>query len=198
MSNPVQSLDTIAPMQDAKKEGKPKDPVQADYEEGKRFFAEGNIGQAAVAFHNALLGYEEKKDTNGIANAANQIGKICLERGEYEKALKSFNRAWDICEEIGDPASLLTLNKEYAKVYRGLKDYKSAIGVCLDIIDTYQGNNNPKGTVETLETIAEIYLEMDDKVKAADTYRTISSIHANYKHESIAKNFAHKAAELEG
>lgn len=197
MSNPVQSLDNIAPVQDAAKIKKPADPVQADYEEGKRFLENGDTGQAAVALHNALLGYEEKKDKNGIANAANQIGKLCIERGEFEKAKQSFSRAWEVCEELGDPASLQALNHQYIRVHRGLKNYKEAIAVCIEIIGVYQDNNNPKGTVECLETMAEIYVEMGDNAKAADTYRTIASIHTNYKHAGIAKSFADKADKLE-
>lgn len=198
MSNPVQSINDIAPVKDAKKEDGPKDQVQADYEDGKRFLENGNPGQAAVALHNALLGYEEREDKNGIANASNQIGRLCLERGEFEKALQSFQRAWEICDEQGDPASLLMLNQQFIKAHRGLKDYNSAINNCLDILGVYHDNNNPKGTVEILEVMAEIYMEMEDKGKAADAYRTISSIHANFHHDSIAKSFADKAEELEG
>ncbi len=66
-----------------------------------------------------------------------------------------------------------------------------------EILDHYQDNRDPQGTVATLEIVAEIYLAAGNKVKAADTYRTISSIHKNFRHETIAASFIEKAAQLE-
>ncbi len=197
MSNPVQNIENIAPMQEENKSTKPADPIEADYEEGKRLLESGNTAQAAVALHNALLGYEEKNDTNGIANASNQLGHACLARKEYDKALKLYERTWDICKDLGDYSSLLALNNQFVLVYTGLGQYTKAIEVCLDIVGMYRDNNNPRGTVATLEQIAGIYEKIDEKAKAADTYRTISSIHANYKHDKIAQSFVEKAEKLE-
>ena len=82
------------------------------------------MAQAAVAFHNALFGYEEKGDENGIANASNQLGHVCLARKEYEQAKRHYQRAWEICEKLQDPMSLIALSKSYL-VYRGLKRLSS-------------------------------------------------------------------------
>ncbi len=197
MSNPVQNINNIAPVQEESKDKKPTDAVLADFEEGKRFLENGDTAQAAVTLHNALLGYEERDDENGIANASNQLGKACLKREEYETALKHFERAWEICEKLNDPASLIALLNQFAHVHIGLKQYNEAIGKCLDILGRYQSNNDPRGTVATLEWMANIYIEMDAKPKAADVYKTIASIHKNFKHEKIANGFLQKAEELE-
>ena len=79
MSEKVQSLDSIGPMSDAAA-GSSSDPVQQEYEEGKKYLENQQHGQAAVALHNALIGFEEKDDENGIANASNQLGHLCLAR----------------------------------------------------------------------------------------------------------------------
>lgn len=197
MSNTVQNINTIAPMAEEKKAKAPKDPVQADYEEGKRFFENNDLAQAAVALHNALLGYEEKGDDTGIANASNQLGHVCLGRKEYAQAAKHYQRARDICEKLEDQLSLFALSKKFVAVHRGLKDYDQAISTCLELLDVYHHNNDPKGTVEVLEEMAGIYVETNDRQKAADTYRTVASIHRNYKHNSIADNFEEKADELD-
>ncbi len=197
MSCPVQNVNNIAPLQDEKQDAKPGDSVKADYEEGKKYLENGDTAQAAVALHNALLGYREKDDKNGIANASNQLGKVCVERNEYEKALKHFQCAWGICEELGDPSSLLALLHQFTLVYNGLEQYPKSIEACLDILGRYQDNNDPRGTVAALEQMAEIYIKMDEKSKAADTYRTIASIHANFKHENIAESYVEKANQLE-
>lgn len=195
--NDLQNLKDIAPMADKPKgSSEPVDPIAADYDEGKRFIGNGNLSQAAMSLHNALLGYEEKGDKAGIANASNQLGHVCLAKNDFVGAENHYQRAWDLCEELGDPMSLFELNKRFVQVNRGLKNYDKAIKLCFDILDVYQGNNDPRGTVGILETLAEVYIDADSAEKAADTFRTIASIHRNFKHESIADTFEQKAKDI--
>jgi tetratricopeptide (TPR) repeat protein len=196
MSKTVQPIQSIAPMQGGKKR-ESSDPVQADYEKGKEFLQKNEISQAAVALHNALIGYQEKEDEQGIANASNQMGHVCLACGEFDQALVHYNRAWEICEKLHDTMSMLALSNQFVKVYRGQRQFKMAVNVCLDLLDRYHGNNDPRGTVTVLEQMVEIYIEAGDKEKAADTYRTIASIHANFKHKNIAEGYLLKANEIE-
>lgn len=173
------------------------DPAQAEYNEGKALLERNETGLAAVALHNALVAFEEKNNENGIANASNQLGNVCLRRGQYDKALVHFQRAEEICRKLGDPMSLVALSKQFILVYTATEKYKEALARCLDLVDLYQANNDPKGTVETVEKMAEIYITMNDAGKAADAYRTIASIHRNFKHEKIAAGYIEKAEELE-
>lgn len=197
MSKPIQSIQSIAPMQGGKETGASVDPVLADYEQGKVLLQNNKVAEAAVALHNALVGYEEKGNQRGIANASNQMGHVCLARGEYDQALIHYNRAWDICDKLDDPMSLLALSNQFVLVYRGQRLFKKAITVCLDLLEKYQDNNDPQGTVAVLEQMSEIYVEAGDNAKAADSYRTIASIHENFKHKNIAEGYLQKAKELE-
>ena len=190
----LQPLQNIAPMDQKKKSS---DPAQAQYEEGKDFLEKKELAQAALAFHNALLAFEEKDDQNGVANASNQLGHVCLERQDYEMALKHYQRAWDICEKQDDPMSLIALSQKLVPVRQGLKQYPEAVQLCLDMLESYNMNNNPQGAVDTLERLAGVYLDAGDRAKAADGYRTIASIHAKYKHKNIAERFIEKAQALE-
>ncbi len=45
--------------------------------------------------------------------------------------------------------------------------------------------------------MADIYIAKGAKLKAADAYRTMSSIHKNFKHDSIAAKLIEKAEALE-
>jgi tetratricopeptide (TPR) repeat protein len=193
MSKSVQSLQDIAPMQG----GKSSDPVQADYEQGKDLLQKEELSQAAVALHNALLGYQQREDQSGIANASNQMGHVCLAKKDYDQALSHYKRAWEICEKLHDPMSMLALSNQFVLVYRGQGQFKKAIGICLDLLEKYHDNNDPQGTVAVLEQMAEIYLEAGEQAKAADAYRTIASIHANFKHKNIAEGYLQKAKDLE-
>ncbi len=190
----LQPIQNIAPVDQKKKSS---DPAQAQYDEGKEFLEKNELAQAALAFHNALLAFEEKDNENGIANASNRLGHVCLQRGEYEKALAHYQRAWDICEKNDDPMSLMALLKQLILVHQGLKQYPEAVKLCFDLLESYNRNNNPKGAVETLELMVGIHIEAGDKATAADGYRTIASIHAKYKHNNIAERFMEKAQALE-
>lgn len=173
------------------------DSVRSEYEKGKRMLTDGNYGEAAVALHNALVGYEEKNDENGIANASNQLGNLCLGKEDYEGAARHFGKARELCEKFNDPMSLFSLSKAFVDVYTGLKQYDKAIETCLELLDTYQGNNDPRGAVSALERISEVYIKAGEQQKASDTCRTIASIHRNFKHTSLAESFEQKAEELQ-
>lgn len=197
MSDPIQNINNIAPMAEDNKNGEDVDPVQAEYIEGKALLEKNELGLAAVALHNSLLGFEEQNNKEGIANASNQLGHVCLQREDYDKALLHYQRAEEIVSEMNDPMSLLALSKQLILVYTGTEQYKQAIERCLDLLDLYQANNNPKGTVEMMEQMAEIYVKSGDTANAIDAYRTIASIHKNFKHERIAADFLEKATKLE-
>jgi tetratricopeptide (TPR) repeat protein len=195
MTDNLQSIDAIGSM-DKSQPAKPSDPVQAEYEEGKKYLENQEYGQAAVALHNALVGFKEKNDEAGIANASNQLGHVCLGRKEYENALKHYQKAFEICDKSNDRMSVLAVLKRIVEVQKSLKQYDLAIDSSLAILDHYQDNRDPQGTVTTLEEMAGIYLLAEQKEKAADAYRTIASIHKNFRHETIAAGFMKKAASL--
>lgn len=197
MISNIQPLDNIQKAGKEKKKERPSDPIKAEFEDGKDFLKQKDYSQAILAFHNTLKAYEEKNDQDGIANACNQLGLVCLEKKEYEKANEHFQRAWKICDRFDDSMSLLALSNQFVLVHRGLGEYDKALSFCLDMLETHNLNNNPQGTVETLETMAGLYLEKGDKPKAADCYRTISSIHSNFSHKKTAREFEQKADDLE-
>lgn len=198
MSKPIQNLESIGPMKKDEGQEEHKSQAQLDYEEGRGYVERGEASLAAVSLHNALRGFEEEGNREGIANASNQLGHACLQRQEFEKALSHYKRAWEICEDLQDKMSLLALSFQLIEAHKGLKNYRQALDICLDLLDAYQLNNDPQGSVVTLEKMADIYLETKAPDKAADAYRTIASIHENFKHEKIAESFRQKAAELTG
>ncbi|MGW8193799.1 MAG: tetratricopeptide repeat protein [Desulforhopalus sp.] len=196
MSSKVQSLDAIGPMEETLgKES--KDSVAKEYEEGKKLLENQEYGQAAVALHNALIGFEEKNDDNGIANASNQLGHLCLARNDFENALKHYQKALEICDGANDRMSALAVLKKIVAAHRGLQQLDRAITTSLEILDHYYDNRDPQGSVTILEEMAEIYLEDGNRGKAADAYRTISSIHKNFRHDNLAAKYLNKANELE-
>jgi tetratricopeptide (TPR) repeat protein len=115
----------------------------------------------------------------------------------YEKAITHYLKAYAICDKENDRYSLVALLKKMAPARKALKQHDEAIKIYLNVIDLYSGYNNPAGTVATMEELAEFYLEIGERQKSADTFRTIASIHKNFKHTLQAKEFTDKAAQVE-
>jgi tetratricopeptide (TPR) repeat protein len=180
-----------------KKDVDQKSQAQQDYDKGVEFIKEKDIAQAAASFHNALVGFEQDANENGMANAADKLGDICLEKKEFAKAMTYFDRAYAICQGHNDRFSLFSLERKKARVYDESGDYPKAIDAYIEVIDEYNALRDPQGAVAALETLAEIYLEAENKAKAADCYRTIASIHKHYKHRNISASYMDKAAEIE-
>lgn len=196
MSTPIQKIDSIGPAENNNESQPDKSQAQLDYDEGRGYVERGEAALAAVALHNALLGFEEENNLEGVANASNQLGHACLMREEFDKAVVHYKKAWEICEQLGDHLSLLSLAKTLADAHRGAGEYRQALDLCLDLLDSYQRNNDPKNSVEVLEQMAEIYVASGEKLRAADAYKTAASIHANFNHSSMAESLREKAAEL--
>ena len=174
-----------------------EDPAQADYNKGKELRQAGDNAQAASCFHNALIGFEQNGDDKGLANASDQLGDICAVRDEHEKAIAHYQRAYAVCDKENDMFSLIALQKKMVVSRRALQQYDEALKIYLNVIDIYAGYNNPAGTVAAMEELAKFYLEMGDRQKSADTYRTIASIHKNFRHNIHAQEFMDKAAQVE-
>jgi tetratricopeptide (TPR) repeat protein len=176
---------------------KEKDPAQVDYDQGKDLLQAGDEALAASCFHNAMVGFEQNNNEKGLANASDQLGDICAAREEHEKAIVHYQRAYDICDKENDGFSLVALLKKMVPSRKALKQYDEAIKIYLNVIDIYSGYNNPSGTVATMEGLAELYSEIGERQKSADTFRTIASIHKNFKHNLQAQEFMDKAAQIE-
>jgi tetratricopeptide (TPR) repeat protein len=198
MSTPIQKIDSIGPAENNNESQPDKSQAQLDYDEGRGYVERGEAALAAVALHNALLGFEEENNLEGIANASNQLGHACLMRDEFDKAVVHYKKTWEICEQLGDHLSLLSLAKTLAEAHKGAGEYRQALDLCLNLLDSYQRNNDPKNSVEVLEQMAEIYVASGEKLRAADAYKTAASIHANFNHSSMAESLREKAAELTG
>ncbi len=197
MMQPVQKLESIQPfVQDGESRPESQTGADKDYAEGKRYLEKGELSLAVVSLHNALIGYEEKNDDKGMANASHQLGKACFLKEDYEQAQTHFLKAESLCVKLGDPMGKLTVSRQLIDVYSSLQDYDKAIDECIDVLDLYQANNNPQGSVDIIEKMAEVYIAAGDTAKAADAYRTIASIHQNFKHDSIAASYREKAEEL--
>ncbi len=200
MSDKIQPANAIPNLSGARKAGEQTenlDPARADYKKGREHLKNGDLAEAAACFHNALQGFEEQGDNQGVANALDRLGDVCFDRGELSMALSHYERCRQICKEFKDPDSVFTLNQKIVNTLWRTGERSRALSTCFDILDHFHACNNPQGSVEILDTIATLYLEMGKKSDAADAYRTIASIHKNFGHKRLAEQNLEKAAAAE-
>ncbi len=199
VSDSIQPLNSLAPMDNPEKEKKVddiNDPARLDYVKGRAQYSAGEFTEAALSFHNALKGFEEQEDEAGVANASDRLGDTCMAKEEYGMALEHYKRAFDICEKEEDSFSTLALNKKMAASYKKLGQLDEALELLYDMLEHYQLTKNPQGVVEMLTVMAELFIQQSRIQEAADAYRTISSVHAGFKHKRLAEEFAQKAEDL--
>jgi len=199
MTDQIQPIESIVSQDknQKKKDEALKDPAKADYKEGRDLFGKGELAQAAMAYHNAMCGFEEKGDEQGVANCSDRLGDVCVAKEEYQMAMEHFQRAYDICEKEHDIFSMVSLKKKKAGIYKRIGEQDKALDLLFDIFDHYSQLRDPKGTVEILEVISEVYVETGENSKAADTLRTIAGIHTNFKHARLAQEFEERALAVE-
>ena len=167
-----------------------------DYNEGLDYLKNKEMAMAANAFHNALMGWEEEGDHHGVANACDKLGDICAEREDFDNALTHYDRAYKICTDDFDRYSLFALEKKKAALFVKMERFDEALDMYWDIFDEYTGNRDPRGVVDTLETMADIMIKTGDKAKAAECYQLIAKTHRNFKHSAEAAEYEAKAEEI--
>jgi len=184
---------------ESKKEEKKEEKTQGqlDYEAGQEFLKNREQAQAANAFHNAMIAFEQEGNEIGMANAADKLGDLCAARLDVQGAMAHYDRAYSVCEKHQDRFSLFSIEKKKARLMYDAKDYDQAARMFLDVLDEYSALRNPQGSVDTLETLAEIYLAKGERKKAVDAYRMAASIHKSFRHSRHAEKFLAKAAEVE-
>ena len=190
------TLPMAQPTAEENKEDENKTQAEQDYDEAVEFIAKEDLAQAANLFHNALIGYEQDDDINGVAKASDRLGDICAMRKDFDAAKKHYDRAFEICEKAEDGFSVFELHKKIADLHAVCGKHQEAINLYLDVIDDLSAMQNHEGTVKTFEKMAGVYVEMDNREMAADCFRTAASIHQNFKHSKHAEALLKKAEEV--
>lgn len=188
--------DQTIPTVPAEAQEEEKSQARLDYESGIEFIKNKDHAQAANAFHNALIGFEQDNESNGVANASDKLGDICAEKGDVDTAMRHYDKAYSICQEAKDVFSLFSIEKKRAKLMLDSKKFARAIEMYLEILDHYGSFRNPQGSVDTLETLAAIYTETGDEEKTAEAYKMIAAIHKSFKHSRHAEEYLKKADEV--
>ncbi len=195
MSDQLQMIPTN-PGEAGDDESGPKSQARKDYDSGVSHLNNKEYAMAANAIHNALKGWEEEDNQNGIANACDKMADILVGKEKYEQALEFYDRAYEICTNDFDRYSLISLENKKANVFAKLGRFPEAINLYLELFDEYSSNRDAGNTVAILETLSELYISNKQKDKAADCFKLMASIHLSYKHKKESEECEAKAKEL--
>ena len=201
VSDRIQPLNSIGPLNSEKDKEEEKEktdnPARKDYLKGRELYTAGKYSESAIVFHNSLKAFEEQGDEQGVANSSDRLGDTCMAMEEYGMAIENYERSLVICKKEKDSFSILSLNKKMAVVFRKMGRLDEAMELLHDMFEHYHLTNNPEGTVGVLTIMAEVYIAKGNIDQAVDAYRTVSSIHKNFKHKRRAEEFSRLADSLE-
>ncbi len=97
------------------------------YQEAQVMWAQGRSLDALARYEEALNVFLKHKLYHEAANAVEKIGDIHFWRGNFQKALKPYKMALDICEEFGDEVGAALLAEKIVYTYKKLNEYEKAL-----------------------------------------------------------------------
>jgi len=124
--------------------------------------------QAALDIFLELDTIEQQQQNPAISTAVN-LGFIYYELKEYDKATKYLNKALAFDDEGTDPRGKGLASFKLGEVYATQNKYDDALNLFERSISIYNKLNNEVGTVQSLNGIAKVYLDLDNIAKAKET-----------------------------
>jgi len=124
--------------------------------------------QAALDIFLELDAIEQQQQNPAISTAVN-LGFIYYELKKYDKATEFLNRALAFDDEGTDPRGKGLASFKLGEVYAAQKNFDKALNLFERSISIYNELNNEVGTVQSLNGIAKVYLDLGNIQKAKET-----------------------------
>ncbi|MCX6311412.1 MAG: tetratricopeptide repeat protein [Bacteroidetes bacterium] len=130
----------------------------------------GESDTALNIFHKSIKLARAVGDSNNVIFAMNKLGFIYREKGDYPKALISYNQALtsNIGEKNVEEAANSYLN--IGVIYNDQKNYKDALRYEETGLRLYQKAGNESRVANSYARIGNTYLDLTDTIKAIDYY----------------------------
>ncbi|MBK7668487.1 MAG: tetratricopeptide repeat protein [Sphingobacteriaceae bacterium] len=104
----------------------------------------------------------EKKLRREESKALNTIGASYQMRGNYVKAIDSYQKCLKIMEELGDTKGIASAMGNIGSLYIDLKEFKKALGYQMRCLKLVQQIGNIQGVASALNNICIIYTGLKD------------------------------------
>lgn len=109
---------------------------------GNVLMARGELDQAAARYQQALVTARRAHAISVEAIALNRRGSLASARGAFRDALVDLNRARDLFQAAGEPANLIGISNELAKLYTRLGDHATALAYFQRVYDAVAASAN--------------------------------------------------------
>lgn len=105
---------------------------------------------------------QEKKLKIYESKALNMIGASFQVRGNYVKAIDSYQKCLNLYEELGDTKGIASAMGNIGSLYIELKEYSKALGYQMRCLKLVQQTGNLEGVAAALNNISIIYTNLKD------------------------------------
>ena len=172
---------------------------------GSGYSAKGNYDSCSYFYQRALTIYTEINDKWNLASTLNNIGTAEQNIvSNYAKATKYYFEALAVAENLGENYLIAICYDNISSVYSFQKDYPKALQYAFKALKfrgaktTYQDINQPREIGQSLGSIAHVYAQMKDTLKAKSYYKQALQKHQQTgDKERIAVTFTNLALLFE-
>ncbi|MCF2151308.1 tetratricopeptide repeat protein [Desmonostoc muscorum LEGE 12446] len=106
----------------------------------------------------------------------NELGLQQLNKGQFREALKTFEQALAIFQQIGDTAGEGTILNNIGVLYRNLGQYAKALEFYQQALAIRKQTSNTEGEGNTLNNIGGVYFSLGQYAKALEFYQQALAI----------------------
>lgn len=156
---------------------------------GKVYLSQHNYPLAKHYFEDALNGFQQLRNTKGMAVSQGFLGACYEKMGEYEKALQCQKQSLQLFQNVGDTKGVSTVNENIGSIYEDLAQYRLAHDYFVRAHQGIQGDGtdaeanvlNNLGDVQRKQGHYEEALEFTERALAIadslDDYHQLESAH---------------------
>ena len=117
-----------------------------------------------------------KKFKKSLGNSYNNIGLICEDQGNYEKALECHSKSLGIKKEIGDKKGMASCYNNIGNIYKDQGNYEKALEYHSKALAIFEEFGDKKGMADSYNNIGNIYAIQGNYEKALEYYSKSLSI----------------------
>jgi len=159
-------------------------------ESGDCLMALGRLEEAA-AYEEAIRRKGKLDDKRGVATNKFKLGSVRMLQKKYDEALKIYDEARDMFENLGEPGSVATAWHQIGMVHRKAGQHDRAEQAYRHALAIDVAWKNRKGEADSLNELGNLYNEMGRLEDAVIFYRQAADIYAalpDLAKEGVARN----------
>ncbi|NPD45401.1 MULTISPECIES: tetratricopeptide repeat protein [unclassified Lentimicrobium] len=122
----------------------------------------GNLREAEVNYHKAMLLYKQMDDKINVAVLMTNMGVTYARNGQYYQASSNYLKALQISEEMKDEESIATTYQNMGEVMALQKQYDKAVGYYNSALNIYQKHKNQADMAAVYLNLGQIYIEQEE------------------------------------